>query len=336
MLTMILLVAFFNYILDPYWCFSHNNFFTKKQKGFDERQQKTNRITFQKYKYDALLIGDSMVSFINQNDFGELKVYNYGLSGGRLSEYGDYIKYSKNRNSSDFKYIFLGINLSSNFDERQLPFQKPEIYVNKSNSFLYRYRILFEGYTLKQSIKNLRAILGDTGDDYYDRNNIRFFKNLSKEETKVIFKMVLSDPLKYDKTDRDEVINALQQIKLNNPKSKIVAFIPPRSSLFFKERYLKAEGMARYEKLLRDCISVLGCLYTFMYPNSVTLVTENFYDLGHFYPRVGKMIAHRIAGIEDKNLPLDFGILLDKKNIDRHIADLQYLIQTVPVSSPFM
>lgn len=68
-----------------------------------------------------------------------------------------------------------------------------------------------------------------------------------------------------------------------------------------------------------------------MYSNSVTMKLDNFYDLGHFHPHVGKLIAHRIAGIPDKEIPQDFGILIDEKNIDDFIDHLEYQIRTIPV-----
>jgi len=334
-ICLMFIVALLNYLFDPYWCFSHTNIFTRKQKGFDERQQKTNRITFQSKKYDALLIGDSMVSFINQNDFADLKVYNYGLSGGSIKEYGDYIEYAKKKNGSDFRFIFLGISLLNDFTEFQETIHSPSFYIAECNSFLYRYRLLFRGYTLKQSIKNLRLLFGDMGDDYYDRNNVRFFRHLSKSESESIFRLVLSDPLKYDRTNRREFINALRNIKLNNPQTKIIAFIPPKSHLLFRERYVKAMGLNHYAKLLEDCLSILDSLYTFMYPNSITLNVDNFYDLGHFYPNVGKLIAHRLVGIEDQRMPADFGRLLVKKNVQDHLVYLEKQLQDLRVSFPF-
>ncbi|MDD3269201.1 MAG: hypothetical protein PHX14_07760, partial [Syntrophomonadaceae bacterium] len=42
-------VAGFNYYIDPLWNFNHANPYNTIQASFDERQQKTNQVTFGKF-----------------------------------------------------------------------------------------------------------------------------------------------------------------------------------------------------------------------------------------------------------------------------------------------
>jgi hypothetical protein len=75
-----------------------------------------------------------------------------------------------------------------------------------------------------------------------------------------------------------------------------------------------------YERWLRDLVEVSGEVHHFEYLNSVTRDRgENFFDGSHYYPEIGKVMAHFIMGSPDVERPPDFGILLNKANIDAQL-----------------
>ena len=74
------LFALFNYTIDPLWTFGSSNRYNNAQPGFDERQLKTNRAYFGGLKqYDALMLGSSRGTYINQHDFKTMKLFNYSI-----------------------------------------------------------------------------------------------------------------------------------------------------------------------------------------------------------------------------------------------------------------
>jgi len=50
------ITAGINFFMDPLWCFSLSHRFNQKQDDFNERQQKTNYITFHDFNYPGIII----------------------------------------------------------------------------------------------------------------------------------------------------------------------------------------------------------------------------------------------------------------------------------------
>ena len=99
-----ILIGGVNYIVDPLWMFDHSNKFNQKQDGFDERQQKTNYIYFKSKGYfDGILLGSSRATFVNQNDFKNMNIFNYSSSSMQPFEYKGYIDFAKKIKGKDLK-----------------------------------------------------------------------------------------------------------------------------------------------------------------------------------------------------------------------------------------
>ena len=67
LLIALISIAMFNWFVDPMWTFNQSNFLNKYQNDFDERQQKSNLIYFTPFKYDAIMLGSSKITYINQS-----------------------------------------------------------------------------------------------------------------------------------------------------------------------------------------------------------------------------------------------------------------------------
>ena len=100
----------FNFYIDPLWTFNHSNPYNDVQTVIDERQQKVNRIHYQPFEYDTLLIGSSRTTYINQNDFQDMNVYNFAASDLAFKEYKSFINYAKSENDGEFKRIIIGVD----------------------------------------------------------------------------------------------------------------------------------------------------------------------------------------------------------------------------------
>ncbi|MDD3023802.1 MAG: hypothetical protein PHE26_07890, partial [Syntrophomonadaceae bacterium] len=128
----LLAIAGFNYYIDPLWNFNHANRYNTIQASFDERQQKTNRVTFGKFDYDTLILGSSRVTYISQYDFAGHRAFNYAVSNMLLDEYYDYVEYAKLKNGRDFDYIIIGLDFYNTNRNLQREFQEPAYYIKKS------------------------------------------------------------------------------------------------------------------------------------------------------------------------------------------------------------
>ena len=144
-ILLLLLTAFVNYVVDPLWIFTHNNKFNSKQLSFNERQQKTNFLYFNKIKYDNVLIGSSRTTYIDPNAFNALgKTFNYAVNGLLPYEYKVLLDNFRIINGSEPKYIILGLDFFSTNKNKNKT--KNEIdYLENTLSPLYSLKSLFNG-----------------------------------------------------------------------------------------------------------------------------------------------------------------------------------------------
>ncbi|MBO8159725.1 hypothetical protein [Thermosyntropha sp.] len=327
-LLFLCLLGFFNWYIDPLWCFNHSHSYNQVQMPFDERQQKTNYVTFHSFDYNALILGSSRVTYIDQHDFTGMKAYNYGVSNMLLEEYYDYVEYAKKKRGRRFDYIIIGLDFWTTNKNKSLPspIEKPSFYIKKANSFGYRYKMLFSHDTYQFALKNFKAAQNGTPVNFaYDRNNVKTLLPVTPEEREI--KIARTVNTYREKIYRDyeymPVKEILLRLKKANPDTKFIVFTTPESLPLMQ--LIEEEGLTPYyERWLYDCVEVFGEVYHFMYPNSVTCNLENYYDASHFYPHIGTMMAHKMLGIEDETIPADFGVKLDKNNLDEKLKEVGF------------
>jgi len=320
------LVALFNYFMDPLWCFDHSHRWNRRQVGFNERLQKTNLVTFREFPYRSLLIGSSRVAALNQNDFQGAGAFNYAAATMIPAEYGEYIRYARERNGKGFETILIGVDFFGSNANYKRTFEPPERYFETSNSFLYRYRMLLAGDTLRYSMDNLEAN-GTNVRGTYDRCNVR----TPRSRSQAYWSSLMRDQFVWFSTEGyggnyryDERLKAkLQKLRQDNPGSRFVVFTTPVSKPLFC-LMLKLNRLPDYERWLRDLVEVYGGVYHFMDLNSVTRdYGRAFTDCDHVYPAIGALIAHRVMGIPDQAMPADFGKLVTQRNIDEILAEVR-------------
>ena len=311
-ISLLLLCGLVNYVVDPLWIFNHNNKLNSKQLSFNERQQKTNYLYFNKIKYDNVLIGSSRTTYINPNAFSTLgKTFNYAVNGLLPYEYKVLLDNFNVINGSEPKYIILGLDFFSTNKNRNKT--KNEInYIENTLSPLYPLEGLFNGDSLKYSFRTLK-IQSKTKKAYYDRFNIKYIdkfdKNIIEKKVKVGFSIENQKNYVYDDKLKDEYL----LLKKRYQHSKFIIFITP-VIMDGLSKYKEADLNKYYFLWLNELIEVFGEVHTFMYPNSVTTDIYNFFDPSHFFPDVGDKIASSI--VLNRNINSDFGIKLNKDNIN--------------------
>lgn len=320
------LVALFNYVIDPLWCFKHRNHWNRQQVGFNERLQKTNLVTFRDFNYRSLLIGSSRVAVLNQNDFKNIDAFNYAAATMVPDEYDGYINYARKKNGRSFSTILIGVDFFGTNANYRKSFEIPEQYISASNSFLYRYKMLLTYDTLRYAEDNLNAG-GSKVRGTYDRNNIRTPKTHSRgardslARNQFIWYSTLGYGMsyRYDETLKDK----LRKLKTDNSGSHFIVFTTPISQPLFC-LMVKSNRLPDYERWLRDLVDVFGSFYNFMDLNTVTRdYLRTFSDCDHMNPAAGALLAHRLLGIPDTSLPADFGKLVTHDTIEETIASVR-------------
>lgn len=319
-----------NIIIDPLWCFSHENKYNVKQLGLIEREQKTNYLTYRNVPYNALLIGNSRVMYMNQNDFSGLSVFNYAVSAMISSEYETYIGYTQKVTTNHIKTILLGLSFASVNDNipkfvKLIPTDRA-YYIEKATDPMNRLKTVLNPSVMKLAWQTFKFnIVNDTKVHLiFDRHNVARANELDKANNEKYFTKDLNDyralnkSFHYDagfKTD-------LRSVKNQNPGVRMVVFTTPVSKplhCLISEAGLIPE----YEQWIRDIIEVFGELYHFEYVHSIAEnYKDNFIDANHYLPQIGTLMAHRLQGNET-GVPSDFGIVITRKNIEQQLAFLR-------------
>ncbi len=322
------LFAGFNYAIDPLWTFSHSHRYNNAQVGFDERQLKTNRAYFGGLdKYDALLLGSSRTTYIDQNDFKNLKVFNYSCSSMYPNEYKGWIDSAKTIKGDDFKTILIGVDFYGSNAGAFAQGQKsstppPQSYLEKSRSLMYRYRELLVRDTLDRSIESIEHA-NSLGTTDYTRENAKKTIRISSQrkqeavnfQTGLYANQIYGETYLYDAALKAE----FEALKKENPHSKFIIFTTPIAKSLF-EILVQSGRLGDYERWIRELVEVFGGVYDFMGLNSITTHEEDYADLHHFYPYIGELIADRITNVPNSKLPEDFGIFVTKTNLESHLA----------------
>ena len=312
-----------NYVVDPLWTFGHSNQFNQFQQGFNERQQKSNYVYFQKLKqFNGILLGSSRTTFINQYDFEGMKIYNYASNSMYPFEYKGYIDFAKENGLKPLKYIIIGLDFygSGIADREALNIHYPSYYFNKTTSLFYRYKMMFLKDTLQKSLININYSRSKYKKHTFSRNNIKYNSKVSEEERKKAFKEGLKRHLDAMSTKNyhydNNYSNRLREIKAENPKSQFIIFTSPITATLLTSLLDSPEKLKAYERWLKETIEVFGEVQHFMTINTITSNPNNYCDDDHFYPYIGTLIAHKLSGKEDKKIPKDFGMVLTKDNIN--------------------
>jgi hypothetical protein len=312
-------VGLINYIVDPLWLYSHQNIFNKIQKGFDERQQKTNLLKYQtNSQYDTLLLGSSTITYINQNSFSpKYKVFNFASSGMMPYEYPGFIKVAKSLSKSRLKTIIIGFD----FDSMNLQNEKkikPLTYLEFSSSPFYRLKETLRPETISHSLTNLvRSIRNKKRTRSYNRDNIALVETPSLKEVERLVKESSAER-PYDRfIFNHELDDLLIKLTKDNADSKFIIFTAPLSAPRLKQILQNPKLTKLYNLWLKHLTHRFGEVYNFTINSKIARNYQaNFIDSVHFTPSIGNQIAHIITKKVNNSAPTPpIYIKLTSKNI---------------------
>lgn len=302
------LVALINYVVDPFWMFNHSNFLNQKQLDFNERQQKTNYLVYNKNNYDSLILGSSRTTYLNQNLFTSYNSFNYAANSMYPNEYEYFIDTFSTITQKTPKSIILGVDFFGSNKNENKGNKELLYYKNTKNNF-YRIKMLYSFKMLRFSFKNIRQSI-KTKKLYYNRDLTKFNEkvNISALPEKIKNTLKYLENYNYDETLFDT---------FSGLKSKYNSdFIVYTTPVTFEQMKLYHElGFDEYYfRWLDELISSFGGIYHFMLPSSLTKEQSNFFDAGHATKNSMDMISRVLSS--NKKIDGDDFIYLTKDNFD--------------------
>ena len=323
-LVFLSLIGGFIYFMDPFWTFSHSHKFNSIQYASNEREQKSNLLYFREANYDGLLLGSSRVTFLNQKDFDNIKVFNYSFSLATPEEYLKYVEFAKKQNKKDFEYIIIGLDFFGSNKNIEKNANPDDIFKNIS-SFAYKYKLLFSIDSLKVALENLkRSLLHNYAGRSYDRENIAYTTKIDEskvievvENTKVEEFIGNIKNYKFN----DDLGKIFDKLKSENPNSKFIVFTT-LTSKFYLDKLKELNLYEDYKKWLKVSVNSFGNVVHFMDYNTITVnYPKYFMDYHHIYPEYSKLITNKIMNKKEDTVE-DFGKVLTKDNIDLYLGNL--------------
>ncbi|MFK2826359.1 hypothetical protein QYG89_11910 [Bacillus sp. B190/17] len=324
-------MAAFNFYIDPYWTYDLNHRYNDHQLAVDEREQKTNRIYFQDFSYDTIILGSSRTTYVNQNAFKGMKAFNYAVNNMSIREYDTFLQFAEENNQQKVKRAIIGIDFFKSSIQESEQAVSLKNYEAKVQQPFYRARNLISLDIFRYSLKNFQMSKNNEVSELrvYNRYNVAHAKQTDAAER-------LANTEEKIERFRDEFYGKNYQynprykeyltiFKKRHPDVEFIIFTTPISTKLF-QTMIEEGQLDDYERWLRDVTDVFGGVYNFMYPNEVTLDLDNYFDGHHFYPHVGDKIAKRILqGPTVKNSP--FGVYVTSETIDEHLEDVEQLVK---------
>lgn len=281
-----------NFIVDPYNFLNHD--VTDFISASNERNIKFVHLQNNYQKYNAVLIGSSRSSYIDNSKLHKYKMFNCSVSGISIDEYLPYLKFFEKTQGAP-KQIILSLdfhatnsNIQGNID--------PKITLQYAIAKIDQ---IIDYAKIKTSYLSLRLLLGTLEDfnDYYTRD---FIKKRIDQEKKLDEENIKSTLGYYGRyclnnySYRTDYKDILIKIKESFPNSKIIVLICPiHESLF--EFQKKVSGEAVYNKWIVDIKDVFESFYDFNQDKNMVRELGNFFDAAHFYPFVGDQLIASIA-----------------------------------------
>ncbi|MER1998308.1 MAG: hypothetical protein ABS882_00920 [Lysinibacillus sp.] len=312
-------VMAYNYYIDPFWTFTHENEDNAAQLGFNERIQKTNWLNARApLQANSLMIGTSRTTYINADNFDK-PLFHYGLSSLHITEYLDFMKYAEKQNGQPFETIYMEITSRSYDTAYRATFTNPNATIAETNKEFYRITNLFSYDTYLQSKENAQTAADNFSPKprIYDRdmNVTTFFESKDIDRRLELYQYNIDKREKrngFENLYNPEYKQILLDIKESFPNANFVAFndvmLMDRLHITLSNEHLRAA----YKRNIEEVVDVFGVFYSFHIENDITTEHSRYFDLFHFYPETGDEVAKALQ--QPDNSPLIFAVTKDNMN----------------------
>ena len=144
-----LLISFMNWKIDPFVFFGQN---TLGAYADTEREFKFSKVKY--YPHDALLLGSSMVTYINPDDINKYKFFNASFSNALPEEI---LHFLKHRYHNDLKLVVIGVDIFT-LNNEQFKIRREQLYPVESETDLYLKNCLDYTLSWKMILESITTI----------------------------------------------------------------------------------------------------------------------------------------------------------------------------------
>lgn len=333
----LLATGFFNWLIDPQDVFNTPNYLginhEKPKKDTNDRLFKA--VDIIRLQPNVIVMGSSRTKQgINPEHIlikQQGNAYNLAINGPNFYEVKRYIQHAI-YNQPDIKQIILGIDFfmfnqtlanQPSFAEARLE----KKYIIPSDLVT----VLFSVNALDNSLKTVKASqLSLAKDNNYGENGFMPNRNLDNGETIWRFEQSIqlyfrlhSDYQFSQKywSDFKEIVNLCRQKGID-----LKVFISPSHATHWQS--IAATGkwdiFEDWKRKLVDLVEVWDFSgYNSITSEAIAKYMNNYVDNSHYTPAIGELIVQRIFNQSTNNIPNDFGVLLTKENIEKHLAKIR-------------
>ncbi len=313
------LLGLVNYVVDPFRVFGSN--FLPYQVQMNERFVKIEYIKKNHQKFNAYLFGSSRIGTtdpkIIEKYVPNSKFYNFTVSSANLYDYEHHLKYFIKE-----KYPIHTLYLQIDLDDMSIYGHRESDYLSKlhpevTNEFttLYYMKYLFGFFPMNTRVKIMDNIntkktkQRDTekGTWSLPSKEKALLKNCKEYVNHVSSFHNKNRRIRKYTTAKSSMKSLKKIVDLCHKNNiKLYVFTSPHN-----QNKMDTFMIEDYNKYLRN-ISEITSFYDFTGYNSVTKDNCNYYEMSHYRPQVGKLIAGRIFNDKSINIPSDFGKYIEK------------------------
>ena len=321
-------------LIDPYKVFGLTNF---NKKNFDPNTRYLKIEYLLKHKQpNAFILGSSRVNFYDVEAAKLLSGRNYY----NMTAFNDYPLSIRKKlewlvTNRQVNQIILGMDYdhqaiieTKNSDllrqEHPLISGEPKLnFYSKYTAFQPETLILCIQANLEKEVKNIFDVtLGQSKLLYKDKLRLKNPDSYMASNFKPARKIEGETKILLEKPRRVQSINELKKI-LDIARSNqidVITLVNPLNH----HRFLTFD-IEQYVTWLKNMVDVGGEIWDFSGINSITKNDKYYYEDTHFTKEVGDLVLSKVFNSQKliKDIPDDFGVLVNKENIDSHLEKLK-------------
>lgn len=284
-------------------------------------------------KYDSFLFGSSRTTVINVENISEGRFFNMSFNSGLPFQYLAILN-AFLKKGVKIKAVVIGLDEfcftmpASARPKHLLRIMHPDAGGPSRLEFFETY--FFRKPTLKElSLWKDRVILGKMKGRFIMNAHGLSLGWLDKDRTvdkagKPIFNFTVSkyEPVVYSQEGADETFMVIEELiaLAREHHFSITFFINP----LYSQLYL---NHAQPLFTVKERLAKLTDFYDFTGFNSVNTNAMNYLEENHYRFRVGDLIIKRIYGVGSASVSDDFGVLVTRQNINRHLEDQKHELE---------
>ncbi len=331
-LTVVSIIVLINCIVDTYGILRDD--FSRQVREPNQRFVKMKYLLSHKNKYDSFLFGSSRALHIDNKKIQNGIYYNMGYSEGVPKDHLENIKLLM-QHGVHIKNVVIALDdFSYRIDPDQHLFdllQQPHYLISgKRKVHLYSeyflkihrfapslrdYLQFNYGSRNRSTSKKYTYDISDSGRVFCSTCDSEIENDVEKHNNDPKF----TKPYHYD---GDNLSSALRDVGdivglAKKHKFNLLVFMNPIHHTTYRDTDLPL--FSAFKKRL----SAMTDYYDFSGLNTITTNNYYYYETSHYRAKVGDMILSKVFGYPRVAVPDDFGVLVNRQNVDEHLMRLQ-------------